>query len=107
MKYLKDYRLFENNEFPIDPEEIRSICEKYEIKNYTINPDGSVDVDGEVKLTRKLNYSTKLPLKFGKVSGNFRISHNNLISLVGSPKEVGGYFSCYDNQLYMVLVSFW
>ena len=35
MKHLK---LFENFQ------DIDSICKKYRIKNYTINPDGSVDV---------------------------------------------------------------
>jgi len=29
---------------------IYRICEEYGIKNYTINPDGSIDVDGDVNL---------------------------------------------------------
>jgi hypothetical protein len=33
-----------------DFSEIDSICKKYGIKNYTINPDGIVDVDGDVDL---------------------------------------------------------
>jgi len=40
-------------------EEIHRICEEYGIKNYTINSDGSIDVDGGVDLSwRGL---TKLP----------------------------------------------
>lgn len=49
---------------------IESICKKYNIKNYTINSDGTIDVYGNVILSR--NYLTKLPLKFGRVSGMVR-----------------------------------
>ena len=49
-------------------EDIDSICKKYGIENYTIK-DGLVNVDGYVDLSfKKL---TKLPLKFGEVSGDF------------------------------------
>ena len=38
---------------------IHKICEVYYITNYTINPDGTIDVDGDVDLSwRGL---TKLP----------------------------------------------
>ena len=30
---------------------IEEICEKYNIRNYTINEDGSIDVDGYVNLS--------------------------------------------------------
>jgi len=77
--------------------EIKSICKKYGIKNYTINPDGSIDVDGSVNLSyQKL---TKLPLNFNRVTGNFYCHNNRLTSLEGGPKEVGEYFSCHDNRL--------
>lgn len=39
MKYLKRY-----NE-SLNESEIHQICEKYYIKNYTINEDGTIDVD--------------------------------------------------------------
>jgi hypothetical protein len=78
-------------------EDIHSICRKYDIKNYTINGDGTIDVDGDVVMSEyKL---TKLPIKFGKVSGNFYCSDNKLTSLSGAPLEVGGGFSCSRNQL--------
>jgi len=77
-------------------EDIDSICKKFGIKNYTINED-SVDVDGNVNLYDK--GLTKLPLKFGKVSGYFSCSYNQLKSLSGAPLSVGGYFSCRFNQL--------
>ena len=78
-------------------QEIHTICEKYNINNYSINPDGSIDVDGNVNLT-SLNL-TELPLKFNKVSGYFNCSYNKLTSLKGSPKEVESFFTCYDNKI--------
>jgi hypothetical protein len=76
---------------------ISLICEKYKIKNYTINPDGTIDVDGDVDLWGKS--LTELPLVFNKVSGSFRCSNNRLTSLKGSPKWVGRYFDCGNNRL--------
>ena len=64
---------------------------------YTINADGSYDVDGYVDLDN--NRLTKLPIRFGKVSGNFFCSGNNLTSLEGCPSEVSGDFYCHNNQL--------
>ena len=78
-------------------EDIESICKKYGIKNYTINEDGTIDVDGDVRLYNKV--LNRLPLKFGKVSGNFYCGNNELKSLEGSPREVGGDFFCHSNQL--------
>jgi hypothetical protein len=76
---------------------ISLICKQYGITNYTINPDGSIDVDDDVDL-----YGfdlTELPLTFNKVTGYFTCSNNRLTSLKGSPRWVGGWFHCYNNQL--------
>ena len=78
-------------------QEIQDICKKYKIKNYTINPDGSIDVDGNVNL--EYNELTKIPIKFNKVSGWFKLSNNKLTSLENSPNEVGGHFYCSHNNL--------
>ena len=76
---------------------IDEICEKYEIINYTIKDDGTVDVDGSVYLDYcKL---TELPLKFGTVTGWFNCSRNLLTTLEGSPKVVYGSFTCNNNRL--------
>jgi len=92
MKYLKSYnKLFESEK------SIHDICREYRITNYTINDDGSIDVDGNVNLSdREL---TKLPLKFRNVSGYFYCSDNELTSLEGSPISVGRDFYCYRNEL--------
>lgn len=78
-------------------EEIDLICQEYDIKNYTINNDGSIDVDGDVDLYRKR--LTELPLKFGKVTGYFTCLDNKITSLEGSPYWVGKDFSCTGNLL--------
>ena len=67
------------------------------IGTYTINDDGSIDVEGSVNLSRKK--LTKIPFNFSKVSGIFRCYHNQLTTLKGAPNTVGGNFYCTDNQL--------
>ena len=76
---------------------ISLICEKYGIENYTVNPDGSIDVVGDVNLS--FNDLTELPLVFNKVTGSFDCVDNRLTSLKGSPRWIGGYFSCENNDL--------
>jgi len=95
-------KLFKYKDFITESkEDIDSICERYGIENYTINEDGSIDVDGDVNLTKKLSGTGiyKLPLKFGKVTGSFYCWDNKLTSLEGSPNRVGGGFYCSYNQL--------
>ena len=78
-------------------QEIHEICKRYLISNYSINLDGSIDVDGNVSIaTGRLE---KLPLKFNKVSGDFYCSWINLTTLEGCPKEVGDDFYCSYNKL--------
>lgn len=79
---------------------IHSTCEKYGIKNYTINPDGSIDVKGNVKFEcRSLNELGRLPLRFNKVTGIFSCYLNALTTLDGAPSYVGKSFICYHNNL--------
>ena len=89
---IKSFKLFESS----NDQEIHDICDKYRIKNYSINEDGSIDVDGNVDLGDK-NLS-KLPIKFGKVGG-FYCYNNKLTSLEGAPNHVDGNFNCKYNKL--------
>ena len=82
---------------------IKNFCEKYNITNYTINDDLSIDVYDDVYIdfdpfigSNKLNY---IPIKFNKVSGYFSCSDNNLKSLKNSPIYVGRSFYCDNNML--------
>jgi hypothetical protein len=64
---------------------------------WILNSEGKVDVDGNVWMSNmKL---TKIPVKFGRVSGWFDCSENNLTSLEFVPSEVRGYFICSNNNL--------
>jgi hypothetical protein len=76
---------------------IDEICEKYNITNYTINDDGTIDVNGGVNLYNK--GLTELPIRFNKVTGWFFCRNNQLTTLKGCPRWVGSNFSCSNNQL--------
>ena len=65
--------------------------------NYYFNGNGECCTTGSVKLRGK--QLTKIPVKFGKVKGNFDCSDNQLTSLENAPSEVGGNFYCSGNLL--------
>ena len=73
--------------------------DEYGIKNYTINDKGEIDVDGRVVLTN--NHLSEFPkyIQFNIVKRDFYCSHNELVSLRGCPREVGGKFDCSYNKL--------
>jgi len=84
-----------SNSKDVPPEKI---LEHFGITKYTINADGTVDIDGDVDLSRK--GLTEIPIRFGIVRGDFIIINNNLLSLKNSPREVTGVFDCsYNPQL--------
>ena len=80
---------------------IKEFMEKHDIpdNNYIINPDKSVDVNGNIEIEKEDLIDGKIPFKFGKVTGYFDCSHNQLTSLEGAPEEVGSYFNCRYNNL--------
>ncbi len=91
MKHLRKYKIFESNT------EIDEICREYDIENYTINGDNSIDVDGYVYLGWKR--LTSISLNFNIVNGYFNCGNNYLTSLKGCPVRVGNGFFCSDNIL--------
>lgn len=103
MIHIKPYKIHESQEnlehsgFPDTKEEIHKVCERYKIKNYTINNDLTIDVDGTVNLLAMSLW--EIPLNFNYVSGNFYCRYNKLISLEGSPEKVGGDFMCGRNEI--------
>jgi hypothetical protein len=78
---------------------IDALCKKIKIRNYTINGDGSIDVNGNAIMAFHYFDEKTLPIKFNRVSGDFNCSNNKLTSLVGCPVEVGGSFDCRENAL--------
>jgi hypothetical protein len=87
-----DYKHFENKTWvgyvPIEIMSTEDILNKVVDGTYTTQSDGTVDVNGDVNMyNMKL---TEIPVKFGKVTGNFHCDNNQLISLEGAPQSVGG-----------------
>ena len=81
-------------------EMIEDWLNEYNIKNYTINDDFTIDVDGDVNLVRKNLMEFPEYIQFGVVKGTFNCSGNRLTSLRGCPREVRlGNFLCNHNQL--------
>ncbi|MCW3498654.1 hypothetical protein [Burkholderia cenocepacia] len=78
-------------------EEITQWLDKMRIKNYSINDDLTVNVNGMVFLNGKR--LTGIPVQFNKVSKSFDCSQNQLTSLDGAPRIVGKSFDCSQNQL--------
>lgn len=107
MKYLKPFN--ESYSYPTDPKEIwrllREICPYDDFDDYfnrnplmvtaklvRIHTDGTVDVDGSIAVYN--DNITRLPIKFGKVTGTFRLSGaQSLTTLEGSPKSCDN-FEC-------------
>lgn len=74
---------------------LRETCQwldKMEIDNYQVDNDFTVNVGGEVNLFEQ--ELTHLPVKFGRVKGNFAIQKTALQSLVGLPHTVENHFMC-------------
>lgn len=78
---------------------VRAWLDEHNIKNYTINSKGEIDVNGDVNLIN--SGLTELPsyIQFGTVKGNFFYNNNNLTTLKGAPKKIGGDFECSYNKL--------
>lgn len=112
MKYIKTYEAFgllkkigdfftkkdpNAPKFPTDPKVIEEICKKYEFRNYNINPDGTVDVyDRQIWFWGSDDDFDVLPLKFGDITGDFRIDDKSITDLEGFPKSVGGNLNIRD-----------
>jgi hypothetical protein len=91
MKRIKIYESFRTEQ------EIKDLCSKYNITDYQIRDDGSIDVDGDVYLMNRLGDLKQLPLTFNEVK-EFYCDNNNLTTLEGCPKEVHGGFACSNNK---------
>jgi hypothetical protein len=80
-----------------DQDEIKDWLDEMGVENYTINSNGTVDVEGDVDLRDKTLKS--IPIQFGKVTGYFTCTNNKLTSLAGAPQTVDGGFYCANNKL--------
>jgi len=88
-------------EFYSTQTEIDAWLQAQGVKNYTINADMSVDVEGHVFLSKKKLIC--IPVNFRNVSEFFNCDENLLTSLAGCPQSVGGVFDCSKNALTSLL----
>lgn len=72
---------------------------KYNIQNATPTDEGQINVDGDVNLSNKNLTDPDMTAKFGKVTGNFECSNNQLTNLDFAPDFVGGNFNCSNNNI--------
>jgi hypothetical protein len=96
MRYLRDYRLFENSDGLNDQQ--RKFLDNSPDGTWSVNSEGLVDVEGGFYCGGE-GLEDFLGIRFGKVSEYFVCSDNQLRTLEGSPREVGGGFYCDGNQL--------
>lgn len=71
--------------------------EDFNITNYKINTDGSLNVLNSVILDNKK--MKRIPFYFNKVMGDFNCYNNGLTSLYGAPNYISGDFLCSHNNL--------
>lgn len=76
---------------------IKRVLSEYEVKNYTINADDSVDVADDVQFSG-FNYKT-IPFKMGRVDGSFTISGGYIRDISNGPSYVGGNFMCINTEI--------
>ena len=96
MRYLRDYRLFESNDGLTD--EQREFLDEYTRGTWSVNRKGLVDVQGAFDCYGQ-GLEDFLGIRFGKVSEYFYCWNNQLRTLEGAPRGVGGNFYCYRNPL--------
>lgn len=71
-------------------ENIEEVLNKYNIKNYTINKDGSVNLTSDVSFFNK--DIDKIPFNIKSSTGIIDFSYNNLTSLEGCPEVAHSIF---------------
>lgn len=91
MKYIKTF------ESITELVSIKILCRKFDIINYTINDDMSIDVNDHVDLA--FESFDHIPLKFNNVYGDFNISFNKITNLINSPIYVSGHYIANNNKL--------
>ncbi len=81
--------------------EVEYWLNKHNIRNYIINNNLTIDVNGNLELfDQKLK---EINVNFNIVNGSVFCSNNQLTSLDGCPVKVGGSFYCDNNLLNTLL----
>jgi len=79
---------------------IKNWLEEYNVSNYIINDDLTIDVMGLVRIEH-YNDLFEFPdyIQFNIIENYFSIYDNKFKSLRGCPRVVGGHFACSNNLL--------
>ena len=97
MRYLKTYRIFEAKTSGLTQEQ-EKFLNQYTRGTWTYNPaTGLVDVVGDFDCSSQELQDLK-GIRFGQVSMDFFCKGNELTSLEGAPREVGGELFCDQNE---------
>jgi len=78
---------------------IKDWLDKYYIKNYIINDDMTIDVNGDVQLMQTSIIKFPSYIQFRKVEGMFDLESTQMQTLRGCPIYVKGYFDIRKNNL--------
>jgi hypothetical protein len=78
---------------------IKKWCNEYKIKDYIINDDFTINVNGLVYLNDVMLNNFPEYIQFNRVEESFWIDNNNFTTLRGCPTYTGSYFSCRNNNL--------
>jgi hypothetical protein len=95
MKYIKEYRLFENVLFT-NKKDIEKWLLSNNIKNYIINSDSTIDITIGLNL-RNLGLS-HIPVQFNCIYGSFLCDNNKFESFMGFPKKITKDITCINNN---------
>lgn len=76
---------------------IITFMDEYNIDNYIINDDMTVDINGDIDISG--NDIIDFPFKFNRVIGDFDCSNNLLTSLKNIPNYISGSCYLFENNL--------
>lgn len=103
MKDLKDYIVKENNFFKNlgvgQVALIRKWLDKYEIKNYTINDDLTIDIKNVYFNNPKEVDVIPDYIKFRKITGHCDLSNTKIKKISGMPEYCGKFWCAYCDEL--------
>jgi len=96
MRYLKKFNeSLTADELDLINQRVRELLRAPVKNGVRINPDGTVDVEGNASL--EYTKIEKLDIKFGSVGGSIWFTSSRLTSLEGFPKYVGGDFNIRES----------
>ena len=90
--------LLDDEDVLVDKVDVKSLIEEWlkenDIKNYKINKDNTINVNGSVYLKRYPESELPSYIQFRNIKGSFSIYSNKLNTLKGCPEKVGISFDC-------------